>query len=66
MAADVGVIVRSWQRRMRLAAVSWRAPARSRGTRRHGRPQLPGSAPALTIWTLDRDTVQAALERDWR
>lgn len=72
MAADARSIGVSWRLRVRAAAVSRAVRPRSvRSRPRRGRRRPSGFAPAatvpeLTVWTLDRETVQAALEHDWQ
>ncbi len=41
-------------------------PRQRRGFRRQAGYPSPSSAPELTTWTIDRESLQAALQRDWR
>lgn len=71
MAVDARAIGVNWRRRVRAAAASRGIPFRSPRLRpRRDRRRPSGFAPALTtppltIWTLDRETLQAALEDAW-
>ncbi len=67
MATNARAIGRSWGRQTWTAANDRITPARAvRARRRHGRRRNPDTPPELTIWTLDQETLRAALERDWR
>lgn len=70
MAVDARAVGVSWRRRIR-ATTARVVPSRSSRSRpRRGRRRPAGFAPAPTVlpptvWSLDRATVEAALEADW-
>jgi hypothetical protein len=51
----------------RLLMLARLAPPRlRRGRRRHAGYPSPAAIPELTTWAIDREALEAALQRDWR
>jgi len=49
-----------------LAPTRLARPRQPRGFRRQAGYPSPTAVPELTAWTIDRESLQAALQRDWR
>lgn len=58
--------VARWCDRWAMVAPRDASTPSARARRRRGRRLPPGFAPQPLVWSLDRDEVRAALERDWR
>ena len=50
----------------RLLTLTRLARPRQRRGRSHAGYPPPAAIPELTTWTIDRESLEAALQRDWR